>query len=226
MRLLLLLALLASGCTPRPDASGGSADASGEDAVVGTVTSVDLSPMAYDGDAIIEMVTDSGDTLDVHIAARMNLCEATGLSTVGSLQSGDRIEVVGERGEDGTLRPCSSAEHRLMREGFSTGTYEGAYASGFETSGFKPCDAYDEDWWVRGTDDLSIRYQTIADEEGGTPGRGLGPFVRLVVEGERSERGEHGHLGGYDRELVVTRVISMEYLAAGDGVWPEIACSE
>ena len=73
---------------------------------------------------------------------------------------------------------------------------------------------------MRGTDDLSVRYQDIANEQGVTPGRGLGPFVRLVVEGERSAEGEHGHLGGYDRELVVTRVISMEYLAPGDGEWP------
>ncbi len=109
MRTLLFLALLASGCTSRttPEASGG--------AVSGTITSVDLSPFAYDGDGQIVMETASGETVRVLIAARTNLCAAEGLSVVGALKAGDRVEVVGERAADGSIRPCLEASHRVTR---------------------------------------------------------------------------------------------------------------
>lgn len=220
MRSLLAFALLVSSCTSRPEpyeASGGG--------IVGTISSVDLSPMAYDGDAVIQMETDTGELLRVLIAARMNLCAATGLDLVGQLEEGDRITVSGDR-EGDAIRPCTDSSHRLARLEMTRGRYEGAYAYGFETSGFKSCEAHEEDWWVRPTDALTTQYRELMDARGLTPGRGLGPFVRLVVEGDVSQRGSHGHLGGWDRELVVTRVIEMEYFASGEETWPTIDCSE
>ena len=104
--LALLVLAAASACSAPPEASG---------AVIGTVQRVDLEPMAYDGDAVIVLRTDSGETVEVRVAARMNLCEAEGLAVVGELRPGDRVEVVGERGEDGAVRPCMSAQHRLVR---------------------------------------------------------------------------------------------------------------
>lgn len=222
MRSLLLLALLVSACSPRPSTQH---DDDRPPVVTGTIERVDLSPMAYDGDAEITMVTAEGERVEVRIPARTNLCEASGLAALGTLREGDDIEVAGAM-ENGVLRPCSSAEHRIGRAGYTSGTYEGSFAVGFETSGMKPCGAAEANWWVVQTDDLSTRYQTILRDQGlRPPARGMGPFVRIVVEGELSETGNHGPLETWDRELVVSRVLEMEYLAPGDGEWPVVDCS-
>ena len=221
MRLFVLAALLAGACSPRPSAP---AEGDRPSAVTGTVQRVDLSPMAYDGDAEITLLTEAGETVEVRVPARMNLCEASGLGNIGTLREGDEIEVVGAM-ESGVLRPCSGSDHRISRAGYTMGTYMGTFASGFETSGMKGCDDGEANWWIVQTDDLSQRYQTIMRDKGiRLQGRGLGPFVRLRVEGELSPVGTHGPLETWDRELVVTRVLEMEYLAPGDGEWPVIAC--
>lgn len=215
MRYFVVL-LLASACGPRPDPA-----AQGPAPIAGTVERVDLSPMAYDGDAELTLRTDQGERVEVRVPARMGLCEAAGLNVVGRLEIGDRVEVVGEWSENGTIRPCTSPEHRLVRPGFAEGTYEGVYVSGFETSSFTPCGETDVHWWVHPSDDLVARYNAIRGEQAG---RGLGPHVRLVLEGDLSPEGEYGHLGASPRALTVTRVMAMEYLAPGDGEWPTIAC--
>lgn len=112
MRLLpsLLLALVA-GCAPSPSASPGT---STEVTVRGTVVSVDLAPMAYDGNAVLLVATDDGEAR-VEIPARTNLCTATGLSLVSGLRPGDAVVVVGARTESGAIVPCTSAGHSLQR---------------------------------------------------------------------------------------------------------------
>jgi hypothetical protein len=73
--------------------------------------------------------------------------------------------------------------------------FSGQYIFGFEQSDFTPSGSK-ERWWLDGN---------------------IGPITRraiqmhplfLVVEGELSSRGKHGHLGAYVRELRVTRVVS------------------
>lgn len=216
MRPLALLALLMSACSPRPATPTDSASL-----VRGTVERVDLSPMAYDGDAELTIQTEAGESVEVRVPARMNLCEASGLGTVGTLAVGDSVEVRGAM-DGGIIRPCTSEDHVVRRPGFTSGTFEGAYALGFETSGLRPCEQPDANWWVRGTDDLRIQYDALAEAPGG---RGLGPFARIVVEGELSPEGSYGHLGGWDRLLIVTRVVSVEEIGPSDGEWPTLACS-
>ncbi|MEM1056055.1 MAG: hypothetical protein AAGI52_11050 [Bacteroidota bacterium] len=218
MRFLLLVAVLVSACVPRPDPMAQQAP----EPIVGTVERVDLTPMAVDGDAEVTLRTSDGERVEIRVPARQNLCEATGLGMIGSLRAGDRLEVVGAmRGEE--IVPCESATHRLRRPDYSGGTFEGAFVAGFETSGFRPCEQPEANWWVVPTEDLMAQYRGLPDQ---STGRGLGPFARIVVAGELSEPGDRGPFGGWGRELIVTDVVTVEYLAPGDGEWPTIPCAK
>ncbi|MEM6326565.1 MAG: hypothetical protein AAF791_05550 [Bacteroidota bacterium] len=222
MRFLLLAFVVLAACGPRPDAT----EADTPTPVMGTVTAVDRAPMAADGDALVTVETEAGETVEVRIPARMALCEAD-LGSFGTLRAGDRVEVVGATEADGAIRPCTEPTHRLARPGYTTGTFEGAYVAGFETSGFRPCGQPDADWWVRTTEDMNLRYRNVMQNREMVPGRGLGAFVRVTVEGELSPEGAYGSLGGWDREVIVHRVIGeMEFLAPGDSEWPTPECSE
>ena len=109
MRLLLFLALLAACASPTPVGAPGDTVT-----VEGVVTSVDLEPMTYDGDAVIELATDEGP-VSVRIPARMNLCEATGLALVGEVAHGDVLVVRGKVWDRRVLTPCTEASHFLKR---------------------------------------------------------------------------------------------------------------
>lgn len=74
-------------------------------------------------------------------------------------------------------------------------TYYGLYSYGFETSSFTPCND-DEQWWARGRKRFGI----------GVPLKYEYGSRFLGLEGSVSEIGKWGHLGHYDRELVVDRV--------------------
>lgn len=101
----LLLSLLLAGCT-------GSVQSS-EPTVAGEVIAADFSPMAYDGNATIDVRTDSG-TVRVEIPARTNLCQAD-FGAYSEIGVGDRIEVRGERQPSGVVTPCSSPSHYLRK---------------------------------------------------------------------------------------------------------------
>ncbi len=115
MRYLLLLALFVPGCALW-DATPPSATSGDPSLLVGTVTSVDLSPLAYDGDAVI-MVDVDGAAVEVRVPARINLCPARDRIEFADLSVGDRIEVRGSRESDGAVRPCSEADHLLRKVG-------------------------------------------------------------------------------------------------------------
>lgn len=120
--LLFVLALLVAACSPSvslpgeagPVVEAGSETLTPDGSVQGEIVSIDPDPLMVDGDAIIMVRTDDGETVRVLIAARVNLCRATGLEIFGDLAPGDRIEVHGEALEDG-VRPCESEEHYLRR---------------------------------------------------------------------------------------------------------------
>jgi len=82
----------------------------------------------------------------------------------------------------------------------SSGVYRGTAPFGFEHSDFTPDDSR-EKWWLSGT-----AVNEITDRMGGT-GPTLHNPVHVVLEGVLSERGHHGHLGQYRRELRVVRVL-------------------
>lgn len=80
----------------------------------GTVASVDLAPMAYDGDALVRVSSDAHATVVVHLPARRNLCEAQGFDLLPRLQPGDRVRVAGTASGTGEVHVCRLASHHLQ----------------------------------------------------------------------------------------------------------------
>ena len=224
MTRLLALALFA-GCasqTPAPEPppddpapTAGSEMPPPPDAprMAGTVISVDQSPMAYDGDAQIEVETDHGQRQTVFVAARMALCEAAGLGLVAELAPGDRIRVVGESVEGG-LRPCAEPWHLLARAEIEAGTFRGLVYTGFETSAFRPCDAPDELWWHTANETVADRMGELFDAHTtGNEGRGLRLVYHGTFTGEVRRGAAYGHLGLYEAEFSTREVAALEVLA-------------
>lgn len=83
--------------------------------VEGRVLSVDLSPMAYDGDALVLLDSQSHGAVTVHVPARTNLCRAQGLEVLGELRPQDRIRVAGKATGQRDITVCESPTHRLQR---------------------------------------------------------------------------------------------------------------
>lgn len=87
--------------------------------------------------------------------------------------------------------------------------YSGEWEWRFETSSFATSDGRGP-WWLSGEGDVWEQLSAPITRAGNGPwGR-----VRLVVEGELSAPGRYGHLGAYERELRVTRVIQAELIEA------------
>ncbi len=86
-----------------------------------------------------------------------------------------------------------------------TQIHSGLFRQGFEQSVFYP-DTGAGPWWFTYDGDLWSQIEAFAT---GT-GRGVAVVVRLEVEGVLSAPGEYGHLGSYDRELITSRIISIE----------------
>lgn len=83
--------------------------------VEGRVVSVDASPMAYDGDALVMLESVSNGAITVHLPARTNLCRAQGLGLLGELRVGDRLHVEGLVTGPGDITVCQEPSHRLQR---------------------------------------------------------------------------------------------------------------
>ncbi len=214
MRLLLLSALLAA-CTgtaesPPADSAGDTADRT----VVGRVVSVDLSPMAYDGNGVVEVQPDGGEAVvAVQIPARQNLCRAA-IDPLDAVMPGDRVEVRGAPG-DGTVTPCEGEGHvfRVVeRADPQAGTFRGVFESGFERSAFRPCDRPGEVWWLLSDQGFFDQFDAIRQRHAPDGGRGLRLFVEATVVGELSDAGPFGHLGDYARQIAVTETRDMVYL--------------
>jgi hypothetical protein len=181
--------------------------------MAGTVVSVDRSPMAADDDARIEVETDHGQRRTVFVAARMNLCEASGLGLVSELAPGDRIRVVGEPVEGG-VRPCAEPWHLLARAEIEEGTFRGLVYNGFETSAFRPCEAPDELWWHTPGGAVSDRMNELFEAHTvGQEGRGLRLVSLGTLTGEVRRGDKYGHLGMYEAEFVTRDAVALEVLA-------------
>lgn len=80
--------------------------------------------------------------------------------------------------------------------------YEGDWDWSFETSSFTTSDGRGP-WWLSAESATWEALQApLANAQRGPWGR-----VHVIVEGELSAPGHYGHLGAYQRELRVTRVI-------------------
>jgi len=96
--------------------------------------------------------------------------------------------------------PTQAAEP--ARSPSASAEYSGYYVSSFEKSLFKPTGST-ERWWLSGSyscADIGINLTP--------PGPAATVPVFLSVRGKLSEKGKHGHMGAYDRELVVEKTIS------------------
>lgn len=95
-------------------------------------------------------------------------------------------------------------------------TFRGLYYQYFEISSFVPCGegepGYGEGYWIDwsgvGNSSFFERYKELQSQhpELGGPSSS---YVYVVFAGRLSESGHFGHLGGYDKEIAVTRVIEM-----------------
>lgn len=84
-------------------------------------------------------------------------------------------------------------------------SYSGLYRQGFEQSDFYP-DSRDGPWWFAWEGDVWEQIEPFMTGEG----RGVSAVVRMTVAGQLSDEGRYGHLGAYKRELIATRIISIE----------------
>jgi hypothetical protein len=108
------LLLVVSGCA----ATGGATPALVMDQRVvidGEVASVDLTPMAYDGDALVVVTSAAHGTVTVHLPARRNLCKAQGFDLLPELKPGDRVRVEGPVTGAADVTLCQDAADRLQR---------------------------------------------------------------------------------------------------------------
>lgn len=86
--------------------------------------------------------------------------------------------------------------------------YAGRWDFHFETSSFVTSDG-EGPWWLSGEGDAWPALTAPFGEAGSPWG-----VLDIVVEGELSAPGQYGHLGAYDRELRITRVISTRLVQA------------
>ncbi len=86
-------------------------------------------------------------------------------------------------------------------------TFKGKYKSSFENSTFIP-DGITEKWWLEvGNNEIKGKL------EGNTYDLGKPRcFENVIVEGILSNKGRHGHLGMYDRNLGVTKVVNYQQI--------------
>jgi hypothetical protein len=102
-----------SACATMP---GGTALQVGKQATIeGDVISVDTSPWAYDGSAVITVATAASGTISVQLPARWNLCKAQPPDDVQALKPEDRVQVTGTVTAPGELVVCEQPQHRLQK---------------------------------------------------------------------------------------------------------------
>lgn len=90
-------------------------NAKAHEPVKGTVVSVDLSGIALDGPAVVTIVTaeDTQEAINVPSFGLMLCAAKDNIADVYALKAGDEVEVNGERGEDGSIVPCTDEDHFL-----------------------------------------------------------------------------------------------------------------
>lgn len=84
--------------------------------------------------------------------------------------------------------------------------FRGYYTYGFEVEAFEPCGAR-ERWWVVRGEALYRWHREIADSY---------ERVFAVIRGHTGSRGQYGHLGMYQREIVVADVLEVRPVGEDD----------
>ncbi len=105
--------LVLCACTTSPAQKGTLAPGT-QATLEGEVNKVDTGPWAYDGNAVVTIVTASG-MVAVQLPARWNLCKAPAPDNVQGLHPGDRVRVVGTVTAPGEVVVCAEPQHRLSK---------------------------------------------------------------------------------------------------------------
>ena len=95
--------------------------------------------------------------------------------------------------------------------GVSEGEFAGHYTSGFEVASFAPCAGSGPSgpWWLNAAPEIRF-YEQYSALLGGTPQPpGAYASVFLRFRGTLSPPGDYGHLGAYEREVMVVEVVEM-----------------
>ncbi|WP_395648153.1 hypothetical protein [Terricaulis sp.] len=87
--------------------------------------------------------------------------------------------------------------------------FSGTFDWHFETSSFRPDDGGGPYWLSADGDAFEQIAAPLGHADRGTWGR-----FHIVVEARLSPEGRYGHMGGYRRELHVTRVIETRLIAS------------
>ncbi len=111
LAMLVTLAAIA-GCATTATATA-VLKAGQQASIQGTITSIDLTPWTYDGNAVIQVKSDVDGPVSVQLPARWNLCKAQPVDT-NVLAVGRRVRVVGTVGQAGEIGVCERPEHRLQ----------------------------------------------------------------------------------------------------------------
>lgn len=103
--------------------------------VIGTVSSIDLSGLAFDGPGLINVDALQGGEYTIAVPSMgIRLCEAfSSVSDISTIAVGDEVHVLGMVDEDGRIIPCTDEEHFLKVTGFVRDTIHGfefAYQKG------------------------------------------------------------------------------------------------
>ena len=121
------------------------------------------------------------------------------------------------------LAGCASGGPAATAEGGMDGVYEGLFSEGFEVSMFEPCDA-NERWWLTGFDTSlrsflerkeELRRDYIEANEIVSAGY-VAPLFYLRLKGGVSDVGEFGHMGAYQRQIVLREVVELRIATVED----------
>lgn len=110
--LCLVLAASLAGCASAPPQSPAVPASATGTTVEGSIVSIDTSPWAYDGNAVIAIDTDRG-RVAAELPARWNLCQA-GAVDVEALRPGLRVRATGAADGQGGLVVCQDPTHGIV----------------------------------------------------------------------------------------------------------------
>lgn len=112
------------------------------------------------------------------------------------------------------MRIAAAALLALAATPAGSAEFSGVYVSGFEVSAFDPCSAA-ERWWLETTGEAGPGFwkRVRAVEGKGAGGR---VFIYMVVDGDISEKGAHGHLGQYARRITVKSASEVRRATPGE----------
>ena len=113
-RLAIVAALLSlCACATSPDT--GALVAGRQASIEGEIVSVDTTPWAYDGNAVVTVATASAGTVSAQFPARWNLCKAPAPGDLQALKPHDRVQITGTVTAPDALVVCAEREHRLRK---------------------------------------------------------------------------------------------------------------